>query len=448
MSLYSSFIEKIALPVGDFIFGGNYLQTMKTWDRYDTLSAGELLEIQQRSLEKILKYCIENVPFYKDITFDDSLTTVENLHRFPILTKVILRGNSDQLLSEKYLKRELKKNFSSGSSGVQSFSYSEKKNSFYLQGISSHWYKWGGYKFGDPILQFGISPNRTLPKKLKDLFYRVNYQSAFSLSDEDFARIYRDVTARETRHIIGYPSAINEFAEYLIRNNQSIKISSIVSLGDKLFKHFEKNFKVAFSDPSIIDTYGCAEGFLIACRFDVPYYYISSPHVFVEIVDDDGNPVEDGEMGNVLITCFSNLAQPFIRYKLGDLGKMLPKEKYPSARAFKYPLLEKIIGRETDIIKTSNGKTLIVHSFTGILEYYPDILQYHIIQHEIESITIEYRTDELIPLQEKTLAEIEQKIDILSESTLKIHFQKVDIIPNSPSGKPQIIRSTLLENKL
>ncbi len=443
MQIYSFILRHTVLPLGDIIFGGNYLKSLKKWNTYDTLPESTLLGIQKEELEKILKYAIKNVEFYKNIKYDNSLSAIENLREFPILIKNTLREHSQNLVSKEFKIDNLRKNFSSGSSGVQSFSYSEKKNVFYLQGLSYHWYMWGGFEFGSSVLQFGMSPNRTLPKKLKDIFFRVNYQEAFALNDNDYKRIYNDLKKDKTEFIIGYPSAINQLAEYLNKNNLQHSIKTIISLGDKLFGHFEDNFKKAFDNPLVIDTYGCAEGFLMACRYDTPYYYISAPHVYIEIVDDNGQEVEDGELGNVLVTCFTNLAQPFIRYKLGDLAIKLPREKYPKDRKFNYPLLERIVGRETDVIKTPNGKTLIVHSFTGIIEYFPDIRQYQVIQENTSEITIKYIVDDLIPLKQNTLKEIEQKINKLTDNSLKIIFEVTDFIPNSPSGKPQIIKSLL-----
>lgn len=431
------------MPVGDLLFGGNYVKTLKEWNYYDTLSETELLQIQQTELEKTLKYALEKVPFYKGFSYDEALSPIENLRNFPILTKEILREYPDQLLSDDFDKEKLRKNYSSGSSGVQSFSYSEKKNVYYLQGLSYHWYGWGGFQMGDRVLQFGMSPKRTLPKKLKDIFFRVRYEEAFALNESDYKRIFKDLKRMKIRHVFGYPSATNQLAEYMVKNNLSYPIHSIVSIGDKLFKHFEDNFEKAFKAPNVVDTYGCAEGIMIACKSDNPYYYISAPHVYVEIVDDNGKEVEDGKLGNVLVTCFTNLAQSFIRYKLGDLAVKLPIQEYPKDRKFQYPLLKRIVGRETDIVKTPNGKTLIVHSFTGIVEYYPDIKQFQIIQETIDEITIKYIVDDIIPLKETTLKDIQKEIDNLTEGSLRIVFEKTDLIENSPSGKPQIIKSLL-----
>lgn len=438
--MYSTFLKNKILPLGDFLFNGNYIKTLEEWNEYDMLSESELLQIQTSELEKTLKYAIERVPFYNELHYDESLSPVENLKSFPILTKDILRKHSEQLVSDEFNIRDLRKNYSSGSSGVQSYSYSEKKNVYYLQGVSYHWYMWGGFEIGQPVLQFGISPKRTLPKKLKDIFFRTHYEEAFALNESDYERIYNVLKRKNIRFIIGYPSAINQLAEYLIKNNLNHPIKSIISLGDKLFNHFEENFAKAFLNPVVIDTYGCAEGLMIACRYDNPYYYISAPHVYVEVVNDAGNEVEDGQLGHVLVTCFTNNAQPFIRYKLGDLAVKLPRDAYPKKRQFNYPLLKKIVGRETDVIKTPKGKTLIVHSFTGIIAYYPDIKQYQIIQEKPDQITIKYIVDEVIPLKENTLSRIENEIKKLTDGYLRVDFERTNHIANTPSGKPQIIK--------
>src|SRR5699024_318883 len=124
----------------------------------------------------------------------------------------------------------------------------------------------GGFKIGDKLLQFGISPKRSLPKKLKDIFFRVQYENAFSLDDTDYYRIYQDLNRKKISYILGYPSAINQLAEFFIKNDYTFPLKSIISLGDKLFPHFEENYRKAFNHPKVIDTYGCAEGIMLACQ--------------------------------------------------------------------------------------------------------------------------------------------------------------------------------------
>lgn len=443
MGLFNNKVLEFVVKTGDFLLGGKYLKTLHQWNRYDKMSENELQEIQEKNLKNILNYAEHRVPYYIDYFKSLEKDSEISLKDFPVLTKDVLREQKENLVSNKYDISKLQKNFSSGSSGVQSYSYTEKDFKYYLQGINSHWYMWTDYKIGDPVMQFGISPNRIFPKNLKDLFYNVHYMNSFALNEEDMLNAFETMQKKKIEYIIGYPSAVNEFAKIIIKHNLSHQIKGIISLGDKLFSHFRNNYNKAFLYPKIIDTYGCAEGILIACSNDNDYYYIMSPNVYVEIVDDNGNEVSDGEIGNVLVTSLHNFAMPLIRYKLGDLAIKLPKEKYPENRKFQYPMLEKIVGRETDVVVTPTGKTLIVHSFTGIVEFYPEIKQYKIIQNVPEKIVFEYITDDNFRFTENVLTEIKNKIDLLTDNTLKIEFKNVDFIASSPSGKPQIIESAL-----
>ncbi|PKP18607.1 MAG: hypothetical protein CVU07_01625 [Bacteroidetes bacterium HGW-Bacteroidetes-23] len=440
--IFKNLFVKTVVSLGDKLLGANYLSSLHKWNKYDRLSESQLEKIQEENLKKILPHACSTVPYYQKYFLNKDLSKLR-LTDFPQLTKELLREQKENLISTKYNVSDLQKNYSSGSSGVQSFSYNEKKSRFFLQGIQSHWYLWSGYRIGDATMQFGMSPKRVFPKNLKDLFYNIHYVNSFSLSKTDHLHLIKLLKKKKIDYLIGYPSAINQLAQTLIDTKNSHPIKGIVSLGDKLFPHFITNFKKAFDSPKIIDTYGCAEGLLMACTNDLDYYYIMSPHVCIEIVDDQGNNVKDGEMGHVLVTSLTNFAMPMIRYKLGDLAIKLPKEKYPINRKYNYPLLEKIVGRETDIVKTSNGKTLIVHSFTGIVEYFPEIKQFKITQNSLEKIKFEYITDSNFNFSDEILKKIETKINLLTENSLDIEFKKVAFIKASPSGKPQIIESNL-----
>jgi phenylacetate-CoA ligase len=85
---------------------------------------------------------------------------------------------------------------------------------------------------------------------------------------------------------------------------------------------------------------------------------------------------------------------PLIRYNLGDLAIKLPRSEYPKDSSLQLPLLQKIVGRETDIVYTPNGKGLIVHTFTGIMEHYQEIKQFRVLQTTLDKITIEYNGSE------------------------------------------------------
>ncbi|MCH3978499.1 MAG: phenylacetate--CoA ligase [Candidatus Methanomethylophilus sp.] len=67
----------------------------------------------------------------------------------------------------------------------------------------------------------------------------------------------------------------------------------------------------------------------------------------VEILDKEGNPVPDGEQGEVVVTMLQKEAFPLIRYKIGDISS-ITWEKCKCGRT--HPRLGRITGRADDMI--------------------------------------------------------------------------------------------------
>jgi phenylacetate-CoA ligase len=123
------------------------------------------------------------------------------------------------------------------------------------------------------------------------------------------------------------------------------------------------------------------------------------------------------------------------------LAIKLPRSEYPSIRELQLPILKKVVGRETDIVRTPNGKRLIVHSFTGVFEYFPSVKQFCVIQTNLSGIEIEYiqGNDFQLTVLDKIKGEL---LKFIAEEFM-IEFKEVANIPPTKSGKPQIIISKL-----
>jgi len=180
---------------------------------------------------------------------------------------------------------------------------------------------------------------------------------------------------------------------------------------------------------------------MIAAQADLSYMYIMTPNVYIEIVDDNGNEVPDGIMGHVIVTNLNAFAMPLIRYRIGDLAIKLPKEKYPEKRKYNLPILQMVIGRDTDLVKTKSGKYMVVHSFTGIFEHIPQISQFCVVQENLEGIKIMFIPDK--NFYPELLQRISDSILDFLQEDFNIEFVEVDFIPPTKSGKPQLIVSKL-----
>ncbi len=67
----------------------------------------------------------------------------------------------------------------------------------------------------------------------------------------------------------------------------------------------------------------------------------------MEILDDNGNPVPDGQKGNVVVTMLKKEAFPLIRYRIGDISS-ITWEKCKCGRT--HPRLDRISGRADDML--------------------------------------------------------------------------------------------------
>jgi phenylacetate-CoA ligase len=436
--MYQQFLQRILLPIGDLINNSSFCKDLSFWRKVDALSSEELAELQQNNLKKILQHTSSNVKYYSSVKLTGDKPN-KWLQEFPILTKDILRSNSEELLAVK--NKGLKKISSSGSSGISSSVYMNNKDLSSLRAGLIHWWEWYGYRIGNPIIQTGISPNRGLLKSLKDYFFKTIYINAFSHSEEQIIKILKRVKKSNHYVLAGYASSLNVMAEVAEKHRFKIRFKSVISFGDKMFSHYRKNIEKVFSC-TVYDTYGSAEGFLIGAEYDLEYMYILSPQVYIEILDDNNEPVPDGTIGNVVVTRLDGYAMPLIRYKIGDLGVLLPKNKYPKERKYQYPLLQQIVGRDTDIVKTKGGKILVVHSFTGIFEYVSEIKQFKIIQRNLDGISIQYIKSN--GFTNSILTDIIRKLQFyIEDETFIITFIEVKFIAPTKSGKPQIIESLI-----
>lgn len=443
MSIYNYILENLILPLGDLVLQTHFISSLKKARKLDRLSKNELAKYQKQRLEFILNHASTNSKYYQSLNIQPSKDPIDWLSNFPILEKSDLNMfGSDMLTCEK---KRLIEHKSSGSSGVQSIVYWKTKEWSEVQAFQTHWWEWAGYKLGNPILQTGITTNRGLVKSVKDFLTKTNYLPAFTLEKEVVEKNLIKLE-KKMAFLGGYASSLYVLAGMAEAFNSQTNFISAISWGDKLFPNYRKEIEKAFGCKTY-ETYGTSEGFMIASQKDLDYLYINTPQVYLELLDDDGMPVSDGSLGNVVVTNLINTAMPLIRYKIGDIAIKLPINEYPKDRELAYPLLKKIIGRDTDIIKTRSGKSLVVHTFTGIIEHYQEIKQFRVVQEVFDEIIIEYipKGNDLSNILLLIEEDIYQKTNTRHE--LKILFKQVFTIPSTKSGKPQIIESKLKGSK-
>lgn len=94
--------------------------------------------------------------------------------------------------------------------------------------------------------------------------------------------------------------------------------------------------------------------------------------IFIEIIDEGGNPVADGEMGELVVTTLQAKGMPLIRYKTGDITFKI-SSKCTCGRNTER--IGPIIGRKNQMIK-SKGTTIYPGQIEESLRALDEIIDY------------------------------------------------------------------------
>ena len=437
-SHYRKAVEYVLMPLVDRILGLRIMPELRKWRKIQWKSCEELRELQHNNMSKLLSFAVSQSRYYRQLGIDLSRDSFKAVKQFPMLTKQIINDHRDDIICGE--KSNLIKNESSGSSGQRTTVYADKLSHSTTLAIQTLLWEWAGYTLGESILQLGIEPNRGFVKKIKDIILRTDYQPSYFLNETSTISVLNRYRNRNGAIFGGFASGLFSYAQFATDAGlEDVTFRTVISWGDKLFPHYRSVIEKCFHT-KVFDTYGCAEGFVIAGQCEKMNYHIITPHVFVEIVDDDGKEVPTGEIGNVLLTRLDSFAMPLIRYKLGDLAIAGdPNLVCSCGRGF--PLLGGVIGRETDIVRTRSGKQMIVHFFTGIFERISEIKQFRVVQTTLDEIDIEY-----VPANGFSSAALEHARNLIHgylKEPFRINFKKVDSIDPTGSGKPKFIESRL-----
>lgn len=114
--------------------------------------------------------------------------------------------------------------------------------------------------------------------------------------------------------------------------------------------------------------YGVSEAGMVACEcHDIGEGMHLSSECVVEVIDPDtGQHVEPGGPGEIVVTELYRTAQPFIRYRTGDITSGIELEACDCGRAT--PRLKRILGRNSEEILRVKGQFLVPETVDMLVE--------------------------------------------------------------------------------
>lgn len=263
------------------------------------------------------------------------------------------------------------------------------------------------------------------------------------MSDPFLEKFLGHFKRKKFDYINGYTSSIVLFAKYLERKNLILKnicptLKVCIVTSEMLFEKDKKLMEKQFGVP-VVNEYGASELDLIAFENQKGEWQVNAETLFVEILDDDGQPVPYGTQGRVVITSLYNKAHPFIRYDIGDIGILDEKS------TFKKPILKQLTGRTNDVAVLPSGKKAPGLTFyyvtKSIIEDDGNVKEFIIKQTSIDSFEVDYISEAELTLEQ--IAKIEAAISLYLEPNLKFKFIRKSSLARTNRGKLKQFQSLL-----
>jgi len=452
--MYSWLARHTLAPVLDFLRGTRTMKCLKELEASQWWSRDKILELQNQRLRQLVRHAYDNVPYYRSL-FDaralkpSDIERVEDLVKLPILTKRLIRSNSDNLMTPGFPAKELIPNATGGSTG-EPLSFYSTRNDLYSRGFAAaqRAYRWAGNEIGDKCLSLReLRPYWSIMERFREtsaqFFERLTLFDTREMSAEKLSLLVRKLEDFQPEFIRGYPSVIYLLAQFIAREGKPrLRPKAIITTAEQLYDYQRDLYSKVF-ECETYDYYGSFELHAIACECaEHAGYHIAAENVVVEIVDDEGEPVPVGEEGRILITNLHNYAMPFIRYDIGDVGVTSDKA-CPCGRGL--PLLAALNGRTADVIRTTSGKSIpgiaLPWGFLASL----GVEQFQIVQESYQRVVVKLVLGREYPEEhaDKLTREITSQYRPILGEDMDIAIEFVDQILPTRAGKRRLVISNL-----
>jgi phenylacetate-CoA ligase len=393
-------------------------------------STGVIAARQAVMLNRVIGHARETVPYYRGLGFQ-----CNDLAQFPLLSKELVREQSDRLISDAHRHEFLIEKKTSGSTGVPLRIRIDSRGMAWKRAATLRSDEWSGWTRGQSVAKAWGNPeyrHHGFKGWMRNQFHeRAIHLDTLKMDDAALRQFANQLIRRRFGLIYGHAHSVYLVAQFLRDHGMTPKPPSGIITTAMVLHDFQRRLIEDVFHCPVTNRYGCEEVSLIACECPAHQgLHINVDSVFVEILAN-GQPVRPGQAGKIIITDLSNFAMPLIRYEVGDVASWADGT-CPCGRPS--PRLVSIEGREADYVVTGSGQLVSGISLTeNFATLVPGIAQLQIIQERIDHFRFRIvRGPDFSAESERRIAQlVRERFGTPTRFTCEF----VNRIPQEPSGK-------------
>ncbi len=360
----------------------------------ETLPPEELLTHQDQNLRDTLRRVWSPNPYYKKRFADAGLKNPEDFHGLDSLRYLPMIGKEDfrqtyplgMCCVDQSLIREI--HMSSGSTRTPVvMPYTEADLDQWAE-CMARCCVMAGARSGDPMQ---ITPSFGLFNGGFGMYHGARKAGLFVIptgsgNTERQIRLARDFGTKIFGGVVSYAIRIIEVMQEMNVELPELKIGvfGAESFSDSMKKSIESRLGI-----EAFDIYGMTEtGGVGTLGMDCPAHdgiHVWEDHYVIEIIDPaTGAAVPDGRQGELVVTSLTRQALPVIRFRTGDLTRIVSREKCDCGRT--HVRIAPITGRTDDMLIVK-GVNFFPRQVEDALMEIPGVLpHYQIIIEEIDGV--------------------------------------------------------------
>ena len=442
----SSLARHLIYPLHERLMKRPTFPYLAELERSQYLSRDDMQQLQENKLGRLLKTAHQHCPWHRtriDEAGIDSVAPVslEDLRRLPLMCKQDAVAHGEGMVWHGVPGGAFKYNTGGSSGEPLIFYYGRRRQASDAAGRMRA-RRWWGVEPGDPeVYLWGAPVELDKTDRIKTLRDRLINQlvlNAFEMSPAAMDEYAQAIQAYQPHCIYGYASSLALLAARLLDRKTALrlpKLKVVCTTGEPLLDHQRQLIGAAFGAP-VANEFGSRDIGFTAHETPQAQMLLMSESIILEVLDEQGQPVPPGETGEAVMTALESFAQPFIRYRSGDMVRVADQ---PCQAGRGLDVITEVLGRSTDFVVRADGTIMHALAVIYVLRAVAGVGEFKIVQHTLRDIEVL-----VVPnasWQESGRAEIESGLQKRLGGDIRIDLQLVEAIPAEASGKHRYVVS-------